>query len=350
MEVHVTVSTVEQVVPPRRRRRRQAMEASKLAWLVAHLRCPRCEGWPLDVEGMADALICVECGARYGWPRRAAHLLDGDLAGDYHIEATGNVSDHPFDGNADAIIGQVGARGGMVLDCGSGLKTVSYPHVVQMEIVEYPLVDVLGVNQRLPFVDDCFDAVFSLDVLEHVDQPFTSAAEIARVLRPGGTLYIDLPFLQPEHGYPHHYFNATRQGLLRLFEGHLDVVRHVVPRSGQPIALLHWALGAYVQGLDPIQRQRLLGLTVCDLISRDPLSWLDDPIVAGLAEETRWVLASATQAVLRKPPAPPGGGPTAASIDPASLPGFAAPDPDPVASPAVSLLTTDVPIVAGVAH
>jgi SAM-dependent methyltransferase len=43
---------------------------------------------------------------------------------------------------------------------------------------------------RLPYADDSFDAVLSMGVLEHVRDPDGSLDEIARVLRPGGTLYV----------------------------------------------------------------------------------------------------------------------------------------------------------------
>ncbi|HEY8584247.1 MAG TPA: class I SAM-dependent methyltransferase [Capillimicrobium sp.] len=43
---------------------------------------------------------------------------------------------------------------------------------------------------RLPYEDGSFDAVLSMGVLEHVQDPDGSLDELHRVLRPGGTLYV----------------------------------------------------------------------------------------------------------------------------------------------------------------
>ncbi len=45
----------------------------------------------------------------------------------------------------------------------------------------------------LPFADDSFDAVVLQDVIEHVADPARVLTQLARVLRPGGTLYMSTP-------------------------------------------------------------------------------------------------------------------------------------------------------------
>lgn len=44
--------------------------------------------------------------------------------------------------------------------------------------------------ERLPFADGCFDTVSFVDVIEHVADARAAVREIARVLKPGGTLYL----------------------------------------------------------------------------------------------------------------------------------------------------------------
>jgi SAM-dependent methyltransferase len=45
----------------------------------------------------------------------------------------------------------------------------------------------------LPFDDDTFDAAFYYHVVEHVDDPVASVAEIGRVMRAGGWMFVGTP-------------------------------------------------------------------------------------------------------------------------------------------------------------
>ncbi|MCU7374984.1 methyltransferase domain-containing protein [Paucibacter sp. O1-1] len=116
--------------------------------------------------------------------------------------------------------------------------------------MDYDTTDVRGVGECLPFVDGAFDAVISIAVLEHVRDPFRCAAELVRVLKPGGELICCVPFLQPYHGYPHHYYNMTHQGLRALFERDLTVDSVEVIDSTGPVWALTWILQSWAQGLE----------------------------------------------------------------------------------------------------
>jgi len=216
----------------------------------------------------------------------------------YNIVDTENVSANEYDPIALDLVDRY--PDGLLLDCGAGLRGTYYANVVNFEIVAYPTTDVLGVGEELPFEDNAFDAVLSLNVLEHVKDPFKCAAEIARVLKPGGHLYCVVPFLQPLHAYPHHYYNMTHYGLRNLFEGRLEVERQQVIGSGLPIWTLSWILNRWADGLPPETRRKFLRFRVSDLI-RNPLDFLDQDFVAQLPEEINYELASTTALMARKP-------------------------------------------------
>lgn len=50
-----------------------------------------------------------------------------------------------------------------------------------------------GTALRLPFADATFDSVFAFEVIEHVDDDRQFLGELARVVRPGGTITISTP-------------------------------------------------------------------------------------------------------------------------------------------------------------
>lgn len=55
-----------------------------------------------------------------------------------------------------------------------------------------------GDGTRLPFPDDTFDHVICSEVMEHIPDDAAAARELARVLKPGGTLAVTVPTFLPE--------------------------------------------------------------------------------------------------------------------------------------------------------
>ncbi len=68
-------------------------------------------------------------------------------------------------------------------------------------------------NKPLPIDDDVADAIVSFQVLEHLYEPQVVLNEAFRIIRPGGKIFISVPFQWWVHEAPYDYFRYTRYGL-----------------------------------------------------------------------------------------------------------------------------------------
>lgn len=189
--------------------------------------CPDCRQ-ALDPNGAADARRCGHCGATY--PMRDGIV---DLVGQKsqlnlsEIDTQDRVSDHYenvrykhdfsrryHEHTIESLTGLVRPHG-VVLDngCGNGLFL---EHLAQqgLPITRYVGIDISrgmlrhararlaahtgGVPAelvradacRLPFPDDSFDVIFARSLLHHLPDPAAGAAEMARTLKPGGSVVV----------------------------------------------------------------------------------------------------------------------------------------------------------------
>lgn len=90
---------------------------------------------------------------------------------------------------------------------GEGLQTGSF---------DQSLLDIVCDIVDIPEETDSFDAVMCIEVLEHVPAPVDALKELARLLKPGGTLIVTAPFCSITHYAP--YFFQT--GYSRYFYEH----------------------------------------------------------------------------------------------------------------------------------
>jgi len=189
-------------------------------------------------------------------------------------------------------------RSSLLLDLGAGLRTRYADNIVNVEVDCLPTTDVLALGDRLPFDDGTFDGAVCLAVLEHVKDPFAVASELMRVVRPGAEVVVDWPFLQPVHGYPHHYFNATPDGAIKAFE-RLSTVRAVsasTPDHFHPVFAVNWILSEWMNGLPEPRRSAFAQLTVDDIISTSPHELIrESPWVTDLPEAQQRGISAGTR-------------------------------------------------------
>jgi len=93
-------------------------------------------------------------------------------------------------------------------------------------------VDLFCDGHELPFQDSSFDAVVATAVLEHVLYPEQVAGEIVRVLKTGGWLYSEIPFMQQVHEGAYDFTRYTLSGHRRLFNAILEIESGMVAGPG----------------------------------------------------------------------------------------------------------------------
>ncbi|MCP4247759.1 MAG: methyltransferase domain-containing protein [bacterium] len=128
------------------------------------------------------------------------------------------------------------APGELVLNIGSAGWHLG-PEVINVDLLPFAGVDLCTDIHGLPFADGEVDAIMCTGVLEHIADPAAAVAEFHRVLRPGGSVFCTVPFLQGYHEDPVDYRRYTGAGLGQLFA---DFSNHNIRPSHGAGSALAW--------------------------------------------------------------------------------------------------------------
>ena len=122
--------------------------------------------------------------------------------------ASGGISADPVYRLVLEVIESQNVRG-RILDFGAGTGTLSAKLCSMDAISEVAAIDIVpyspshrhdklkwsycDLNKELPIEDAAFDAIVSVEVIEHLENPRSLAREWFRLLRPGGLLIVTTP-------------------------------------------------------------------------------------------------------------------------------------------------------------
>jgi SAM-dependent methyltransferase len=190
----------------------------------------------------------------------------------------------------------------LYLDVGCGRRSRTFDNCLYLEV--YPSVSadlVIAPTCRYPIADASLDGIGCFAVMEHMTEPWIAAEEFARMLKPGGIVYIDYPFLVPVHGYPSHYYNATREGLARLFDQGFERISLATELNQTPDHAIRWQLAGLAEALtDDGLHGELQAKTVGELIAEPPGSPFWQRVIAALPDTARSMYAAGNTLIARK--------------------------------------------------
>lgn len=93
-----------------------------------------------------------------------------------------------------------------------------FKSAVGVDMLDGPGVDhVINMEGRIPESLGTFDHIDCDSVVEHSRNPWKLAANIERLLNPGGTLFVSVPFVWRIHAYPDDYWRMTPEAVRLLF-------------------------------------------------------------------------------------------------------------------------------------
>ena len=118
--------------------------------------------------------------------------------------------------------------------------------VIGFDIYSSPLTQFIADAHRIPLADASVDAVLIQAVIEHVLDPGRVVDEIHRVLRGGGLVYAETPFMQQVHAGPYDFVRYTSSGHRYLFRAFEEIAAGPVAGPGTQLV---WSVDHLVRGL-----------------------------------------------------------------------------------------------------
>jgi hypothetical protein len=203
--------------------------------------CPTCEAEGLN-EG-PEGIVCTACTARYSEIAGIPVLIRSDhplfpphtYLRDKRIAAprrnalrklipspSVNLARRSLLGDFQNLLPNTRPVRVLLVGCGNQREEMASSFESRVTLIATDVspeahVDAWCDVHALPFRDASIEGVIATAVLEHVLAPETAVAEIQRVLKPGGVVYSEIPFMQQVHEGAYDFTRYSHLGHRKMF-------------------------------------------------------------------------------------------------------------------------------------
>jgi SAM-dependent methyltransferase len=145
--------------------------------------------------------------------------------------------------------------------------------MLNLDLVAGNEIDIQGNLICLPIRDESVDTIVCTGVLEHISDPDKAVKEMYRVLKLGGRVFLEIPFMQTVHAAPMDFYRWTPEGLGQLMSAFEILEWYVV---AGPASALAWQIQETMAMLFSFHNEVLykIGLRIFGWLAT-PFSWLD---------------------------------------------------------------------------
>lgn len=241
-----------------------------IQFLLTILRCPKCSSSKLSIDKNLVSFFCSDCQSSYPVVSQRPVLLRADnqlfQQSDYlnalpvqkfTVHGFGRFIPSPsVNLGRDRVLtvlrdtlGSIPSAKILVIGSGGQRKYLdkilnlnNSSRVVYTDIDVGADVDIFCDAHDLPFTDGVFDAVITTAVLLHVLYPERVVSEIKRVLKTGGIIYSEMPFLQHVVEGAYDFTRYTLSGHRRLMNGFVELDSGMI---AGPATVLVWAIESF---------------------------------------------------------------------------------------------------------
>jgi SAM-dependent methyltransferase len=134
--------------------------------------------------------------------------------------------------------------GGSIIGVGmDDILQESSINLIESDISFGPRTQIVFDAHNIPFPNNFFDGVIIQAVLEHVVDPFKCVAEVHRVLKSGGLVYAETPFMQQVHMGKYDFHRFSHLGHRRLFSHFSEIESGAICGPGMALA---WAYSHFI--------------------------------------------------------------------------------------------------------